>query len=111
MKRVKPKKEKQFKGCVKIPLDTGVTFDELLARSTWYGDWFSNRHTIFSANRKWVINSYIHHLNSRKVTLETFKTSRVNVHDFKVALNYIINEKINLYDDIDFNLSYITISC
>lgn len=107
----KPKKEKIFKGCIKIPLSTDVTFNELLDRSTWYGDWINKRNIIFSIPRKWFVNTYVYHTQNNKITLETYKTSRVNSQDFKVVLDYIINQELIKYTDIDFTKSYLTVSC
>lgn len=110
--RKKSKRLKSFKGCLKMPLNTNLSFEELVSRCTYTGNWLTERKQILSAKakRQWYINVYITKTTGEK-SLECI-TSPNKVD--KVALNGLID--IALQDaqkepDVDYDKSYLTVSC
>lgn len=110
MKKRKPKTKpiKEFKGCLKMPLYTGTTIDDMIAKSVWYGDWKTKSASILSKKRRYYVNIYITLLDGRD-SLTTFTSNPIHESQMKTFLAYIINEIDTT--NIDWDKSYLTISC
>lgn len=108
-KSKKPKREKIFTGCIKMPLNTNQTEEEMLAKSTWFGDWATKSKLILSKKRIYFINVYMT-LQDGREGLFTYKTKLITSEEMKPVLELII-KNLEIPDDIDWDKSYLTISC
>lgn len=108
-KRAKKSKVKKFKGCLKMPLNVSLGEEELLRQSVWYDDWKTKGKLIFSDKRKFFINIYMTLLDGR-TSLITHRTSGIHETSMKPVLAYVL-DTLDIPEDIDWDKSYLTISC
>lgn len=109
------KLKKKFKGCLKIPLDTSVGEEQLLANSHWFGDWKTKGSVIFSQKRRFTINLYVYNKQGDYEVTKYHHNSKIGYENFKPIIDCVIadfyKEYENADEDIDLKNSYITISC
>lgn len=109
------KLKKKFKGCLKIPLDTSMSEEQLLASSQWFADWKTKGNIIFSHKRKFTINLYAYNKQGDYEVTKYHHNSKLSYENFKPIIDCVIADFYEQYkgidDTIDIKSSYITISC
>lgn len=110
-RKTKPK-ERDFKGCIKVGLDTSKPFEQLLAEARWYGDFTHRYRTILQNNtkRKWRVILYLTYLDGSK-DMEIFKPNvKLHKDEFDDIINLAL-ETVNNNPNVNRQLSYMTIGC
>lgn len=103
---------KQYKGCLKMPLNTDKPFAQLASELQYYEQWITERKQILSekAKRQWYINIYITTLDGKKYVDNVTSPTLLN----KYQLNGLVDNALEPYlnnPDIDRDASYLTVSC
>lgn len=101
---------KRFKGCVKIPIRTDLSEQELLKQSVWLGHWKTHGKYILAKRRRYYINLYLFNSLGQKEVLLIHSPNKLDMYQMKPLMEYAL-EQIKVYTDIDFNKSYMTVSC
>lgn len=104
---------KMFKGCLKMPLSTDMTFDEMMAQSRWYGDWAINKgKRIKSEPRRYTINVYLADENGSKIEIITSKVqAKLDTEQIHGLLDNAIGDLASVDHPFDITKSYMTVSC
>lgn len=108
----KPKKRirKAFKGYVKLPLRDYPTEQEMLANTQWFGEWKYKGSIILSKRRIYYINMYVYLLDGTKDIINITSPNHLTMEQLKPLLEYALAQTKE-YTNIDYDKSYITVSC
>ena len=106
----KPRKKKQFKGYMKIPIRTDLPEEEFRSKTVLVGDWSVYHQYIISKRRRYYINLYLFNSLGQKEVVLIHSPNSLCKESVRVLVEYAINQ-IYEYDDIDYDKSYMTVSC
>lgn len=102
--------KKQYKGCLKIPLDTSKTLAELLLLSFATGDWKYKKRQILDSKRYYVLNLHLFNIVGEKEITTLRCQNKINSFELRSIIDKAINEHVKSFEMLDYTKSFITIS-
>lgn len=104
------KPKKQYKGCLKIPLDTSKTLTELLLLSVATGDWRHKKRQILDSKRHYTLNLYLYNIIGELEIITLRCQNKITSYELRSIIDKALNEYVKPNETLNYGQSYITVS-